>query len=41
MKGKIRVRKTKDDKYYVVKTVKHIQEEEAQFIISKKRKNEA
>ena len=41
MKGKIRVRKTKDDKYYVVKTVKHIQEEESQFIISKKRKNEA
>ena len=41
MKGKIRVRKTKDDKYYVVKTVKHIQEGEAQFIISKKRKNEA
>ena len=41
MKGKIRVRKTKDDKYYVVKTVKHIQEEEAQFILSKKRKNEA
>ncbi len=41
MKGKIRVRKTKDDKYYVVKTVKHIKEEEAQFIISKKRKNEA
>ena len=41
MKGKIRVRKTKDDKYYVVKTIKHIKEEEAQFIISKKRKNEA
>lgn len=40
MKGKIRVRKTKDDKYYVVKTVKHIKEAEAEQIISKKRKPE-
>ena len=41
MKGKIRVRKSKDDKYYVIKTVKSIQEEEAELILSKKRKNEA
>ena len=41
MKGKIRVRKTKDDKYYVVKTVKHVKEAEAQLIMSKKRKTEA
>lgn len=41
MKGKIRVRKTKDDKYFVVKTVKHIKEAEAEMIISKKRKSEA
>lgn len=41
MKGKIRVRKTKDDKYYVIKTVKHINETEAELIISKRRKNEA
>lgn len=41
MKGKIRVRKSKDARYYAVKTIKHIQEEEAEFIISKKHKNEA
>lgn len=41
MKGKIRVRKSKDDKYYVIKTVKSIQKEEAEIIMSKKRKNEA
>ncbi len=40
MKGKIRVRKTKDDKYFTVKTVKHIDEEEAKAIIAKKKKTE-
>lgn len=37
MKGKIRVRKNKDDKYFAVKTVKKISEAEAETIISKKR----
>lgn len=41
MKGKIRVRKSKDDKYYAIKTVKSIQKEEAEIILSKKQKNEA
>ena len=41
MKGKIRVRKTKDDLYFVIKTVKYVDEAEAQTIISKKRKTEA
>ena len=40
MKGKLRIRKTKDEKYYVVKTVKHIKEAEAEQIISRKRKPE-
>ncbi len=37
MKGKIRIRKSKNDKYYAIKTVKSIQEEEAELIISKKK----
>lgn len=37
MKGKIRIRKSKDDKYYAIKTVKNISEEEADLIISKKK----
>lgn len=37
MKGKIRVRKNKDDNYFAVKTVKRISEAEAETIISKKR----
>lgn len=41
MKGKIRIRKSRDNKYYAIKTIKHIQETEAEFILSKKRKNEA
>ncbi len=41
MKGKIRVRKTKDEKYFAVKTVKHITESEAEVIMSKKRRTEA
>ena len=41
MKGKIRVRKTKNDKYYVVKTVKHVNETEAEMILSRKKKNGA
>lgn len=36
MKGKIRVRKNKEELYYVVKTIKHINEAEAEGIISKK-----
>ena len=41
MKGKIRVRKTKDEKYFAVKTVRHITEAEAEVIMSKKRRTEA
>ena len=37
MKGKIRLRKNKDDKYFAVKTVKQISEAEAETILSKKR----
>lgn len=36
MKGKIRVRKNKEELYYVVKTVKHVTEAEAQGIIDRK-----
>lgn len=39
MKGKIRIRKNKDDKYYTVKTVKHIRDAEAADIIAKRKKN--
>ena len=39
MKGKIRVRKTKNDKYYVVKTIKHVNEAEAEMITSRRKKN--
>ncbi len=41
MKGKIRVRKSKEDKYFAIKTIKHIDETEAEAIISKKKKAEA
>jgi len=38
MKGKIRIRKDKDDLFYTVKTVKHVSEEEAAAIIARKKK---
>ena len=38
MKGKIRVRRTKAGQYYVIKTVKAISEQEAEEVISKKKK---
>lgn len=41
MKGKIRIRKSHDDRYYAVKTVKHIGEEEAKQIVEKSRPSEA
>lgn len=41
MKGKMRIRKTKEDKYYTIKTIKHINEAEAELILSKKKKNGA
>lgn len=37
MKGKIRIRRSKDDKYYVVKTIKHVTEEEAAQVLMKKK----
>ena len=39
MKGKSRVRKNKQDKYYVIKTTKPVDEEEAKEILNRKRKN--
>ena len=38
MKGKIRVRRTKDEQYYAVKTIKAISEAEAEEILAKKKK---
>lgn len=35
MRGKIRMKKTDEGRYYVIKTIKHIQEEEARFIRDK------
>lgn len=37
MKGKIRIRKDKDEQYFTIKTVKHVTEEEAAGIILRKR----
>ena len=39
MKGKIRIRKDKDDLYFTVKTIKHVSEEEAVAIIARKKKS--
>lgn len=39
MKGKIRIRRSKDDEYYVVKTVKTISEAEAEEVLAKKKKH--
>ncbi len=38
MKGKIRVRKDKEELYYAVKTVKHVSEEEAEDILTMKQR---
>lgn len=38
MKGKIRVRRSKDEKYYVIKTIKAISKQEAEEVLSKKKK---
>ena len=38
MKGKNRVRKNKDDKYFVIKTTRPVEEEEAEIIINRKRR---
>lgn len=39
MKGKIRIRKDKEDRYFTVKTVKHVNEEEAAAIVARKKKS--
>lgn len=39
MKGKNRVRKNKDDRYFVIKTTRHIDEAEAEMIMNRKRRN--
>ena len=38
MKGKIRVRRSKEEQYYTIKTVKAISLEEAEEVLSKKKK---
>lgn len=40
MKGKLRIRKSKDDMYYTVKTVKHIKAVEAEAIIARKQRKD-
>ena len=39
MKGKIRVRRTKEEAYYVIKTIKAISETEAEEVLNKKKKH--
>lgn len=39
MKGKNRIRKNKEDKYFVIKTTRPVDEAEAEMIINRKRKN--
>ncbi len=38
MKGKNRVRKTKEDQYFVIKTIRQVSEEEAEALMSRKHK---
>lgn len=39
MKGKIRIRKDKEERYFTVKTVKHVNEEDAAAIVARKKKS--
>ena len=39
MKGKHRIRKNRDDKYFVIKTIRPVDEAEAEMIINRKRRN--